>query len=466
MRYRFSYNREEMKRGKYFEQTIISRLEKANEELRATIKDQESVIKELKAIIKGKDKRIKELEEKLEDKETQRKQLLGYLYKGNRGKKEGGAKPGKRKGARGYQRPKPRQEEVTEQKVYSLSRCPRCRGEVGKAVDEVVKYEEDIAIVPQKVIRKHVIRRHWCSRCGEFVRATEIPEIKRIGLNVMAYILYARYRLRLPINKIRQSLRDLHDFGISEGEIVGQLQEAQELFSRDYEGVVELIKQSDSVYCDETGWRVRGQSWWMWVFSTEQGRRYVIEESRGKGVAKRALGDKQDRVIISDFYRAYAELPGKKQKCWVHLLRDAKGASEQMCKDLKEVYEELTSELEKEKDKRDKGRIEEKLEAIEKKQYKEKKAEQLQKRITEYRKELLTCLEYNGVSPQNNEAERALRNQVVMRKIFGGSRSVNGAKVHEVNSSVIDTKLKLNPNPNFFDVFVPLLRERLSQSRE
>jgi len=66
--------------------------------------------------------------------------------------------------------------------------------------------------------------------------------------------------------------------------------------------------------------------------------------------------------------------------------------------------------------------------------------------------------------PQNNTSERALRNQVVTRKIFGGSRSVNGAKVHEVNTTVIDTKLKVNPN--FFDVIVPLIRERLSQSRE
>lgn len=453
-----------MKRGKYFERTIISRLEKVNEELRARVKGQEAEIRELKAELKEKGKRIKELEQKLEDKEAQREQLLKLLYNDNRGAKKEGCKPGKRKGARGYQRPKPREEEVTEQKVYSLGRCPVCKGEVSRAVDEVTKYEEDIVIVPQKVIRKHIITRHWCGGCEEFVRAPEVSEIKRIGLNVMAYILYGRYRLRLPINKIRQSLKDLHDFSISEGEAAGQLEEARQLFSRDYEGVVELIKQSDSVYCDETGWRVGGRNWWMWVFATEQGRRYVIEESRGKAAAKRALGDKQDRVIISDFYRAYADLPGKKQKCWVHLLRDAKGASDEMCKDLKGVYEELTKELEKEKGKRDKERIKQRLEAIQNKHYKEHKAGLLQRRIKEYRKELLTCLDYNNVLPQNNEAERALRNQVVMRKIFGGSRSVNGAKVHEVNSTVIDTKLK--QNPNFFDVFVPLLRERLSQSRE
>jgi predicted RNase H-like nuclease (RuvC/YqgF family) len=46
-----------MKRGKYFEQTIISRLEKENEELRARVKGQQREIKELKAKIREKDKR-------------------------------------------------------------------------------------------------------------------------------------------------------------------------------------------------------------------------------------------------------------------------------------------------------------------------------------------------------------------------------------------------------------------------
>jgi len=31
----------------------------------------------------------------------------------------------------------------------------------------------------------------------------------------MGYILYARYRLRLPLLKIQESLSDLHDFQLS-----------------------------------------------------------------------------------------------------------------------------------------------------------------------------------------------------------------------------------------------------------
>lgn len=451
-----------MKRGRYFEQTIISRLEKENEKLRATIKDQESVIKELKAIIKGKDKRIKELEDKLEDKESQRKQLLSYLYKGDRGTKAG-KKLGKKEGGKGYQRPKPKDEEVTEEKVFSLRRCPHCHNEVGKAVDQVIKYEEDINIKPQKAIRKYTITRHWCSKCEAFVKVKELPYIRRIGLNVMAYILYARYRLRLPINKIRQSLKDLHDFRISEGEIVEQLEEAKELFSRDYEVITELIKEAECVYCDETSWRVKGQNWWIWVFRTEEGTRYVIEDSRGKRIAERALGEKEDRVIISDFYGAYKNLPGQKQKCWVHLLRDTKEVSEQMHGDVKGIYKELTKEIEK-KEERDYNKFKEKLLAVEGRDYKEKGAKRLQERISEYRQELLTCLKRDNVLPQNNTAERALRGQVVMRKIFGGSRSLDGAKTHEVNTTIIDTKLK--ENLNFFDVILPLIKERLSQTRE
>ena len=75
---------------------------------------------------------------------------------------------------------------------------------------------------------------------------------------------------------------------------------------------------------------------------------------------------------------------------------------------------------------------------------------------------LFTCLSYDDVLPENNTAERAIRPQVVMRKIFGGSRSLAGVKAHEVNTSVIETMRKQNPDVNFFDVILPLLEKRRS----
>lgn len=441
--------RGELTREKHLE-ISVTRLKNSNGALRYEIVA-------LKKHIKAQDKEITELKEKLQDKESQRKQLLSYLYKENTPPSEA-KKLGKKNGATGYHRPKPNEEYITEEKTFSLKQCPACRNPVGKALDTVIKYQEDIVLKPQKKVTKFTITRHWCGNCETFVKAQDIPEIPRIGLNVMAYVLYARYRLRLPINKIRQSLKDLHDFTISEGEIVQELHKTKRLFAQDYETIIELVRNADTVYCDETGWRVNGQNWWIWVFTTDQGVRYVVEDTRGKGVAADALGEKQDRVLISDFYAAYKNLPGKKQKCWVHLLRDSQYIGGQIHEDLKEVYQALLKELGKKKEERVMHVLKQKLLLIEQKRYKESEAEKLKARIRNYRDELLTCLSYNGVLPENNTAERALRPIVVMRKIFGGSRSLEGAKTHEVNTSVIETRLK--HNPNFFDVVFPLLQDR------
>ena len=53
-----------------------------------------------------------------------------------------------------------------------------------------------------------------------------------------------------------------------------------------------------------------------------------------------------------------------------------------------------------------------------------------------------------------------------MRKIFGGSRSLDGAKAHEVNTSVIETMRKQNPDKNFFEIMLPLLEKRVKEKHE
>ena len=159
---------------------------------------------------------------KLHDKESQRKELLSFLYKPKT--KEGTPKPlGKKPGSPAYHRPTPKDEDVTERHTYSLVRCPVCDHMVGDAVDTVVKYEEDIALKPRPTIKQHTITRHWCSHCETFMKSPNLPPMPRIGLKTLGYILYARYRLRLPIEKMRESLKDLYGFSISEGEIVNKL---------------------------------------------------------------------------------------------------------------------------------------------------------------------------------------------------------------------------------------------------
>lgn len=419
-------------------------------------------IKEQAILLKEKDKKIAQLEEKLIDKESQRKELLSYLYKPK--KKDRISKPlGKVPGTPAYHRPIPKDDSVTQEYSYQLKQCPICKESVGDVVDTVVKYTEDIDLKPQPLITKHTITRHWCSHCETYVKSPDVPPITRIGIKTTGYVLYARYRLRLPMEKIKESLLDLYNFKISEGEIVEKLKDAETLFGKDYAAIIVLIQEAKVVYADETGWRMNGENWFLWVFTTTKGVQYVIEDTRGKGVAENALGKKDDRVIISDGYVAYKNLPGDKQQCWVHLMRVAKIQSPPLYADLVILYKKLLIELEKPLEYRNRKKFEDAFENLITKKYREQASTKVQERMQRHKKFLFTCLSYENVLPENNTAERAIRHQVVMRKIFGGSRSLAGAQAHQVNSSVIETMRKQNPNTNFFEVILPLLEKRHSE---
>ena len=118
-------------------ETVVSRMKKSAENYRLKISEQAKLLKQ-------KDKKIAELEAKLVDKESQRKELLTFLYKPKKKDKE--KKPcGKKPGSKGFHRPIPKEESVTQEYSYELKKCPICHGDVGRVVDTVIKYTEDIA---------------------------------------------------------------------------------------------------------------------------------------------------------------------------------------------------------------------------------------------------------------------------------------------------------------------------------
>lgn len=446
----------------------------------------ETLVRTKDMLLEERDRRIAELETKLLDKEAQRKELASKLFKAKKDRVKAAItrdlaaasgtplrSPGARLGHEPARRPVPPESEVTDRAVYDLSVCPVCKHTVGDVVDKVEKYQEDIDLAPRnKIVRHYTITRHWCSHCQEYVRPVNTPaqNLRRFGPNVMGYILYARYRLRLPLLKIQESLSDLHNFQISEGEIVAQLNEARDSFGEQYDLICELIKNAKVVYADESGWRMDGDNWYIWAFvSPEDGAvRYEVADTRGGGIARDALGDKADRVIVSDGYSVYNSLPGSNQQCWVHLLRVAKAKSVVVYGVLCKLYAQLLLELEKPVQDRNKAMIGERLTSIQTKTYRrqtEPLAQEVQARIARHHDQLLVCLDHDNVLPENNTAERAIRSQVILRKIFGGNRSPTGAKTHAVNTSVIATKLKQNPGKSFFEVMVPLIQEAQSKPK-
>lgn len=81
----------------------------------------------------------------------------------------------------------------------------------------------------------------------------------------------------------------------------------------------------------------------------------------------------------------------------------------------------------------------------------EKKARTLQKQLLINKLYILGFLRYPKVAPDNNGAERAIRNVKVQQKISGQFKSDEGAQGFAIVRSVIDTILK--SGQNVFEAF-------------
>jgi transposase len=404
--------------------------------------------------------------------------LSGMIFKPNVKKPKetiSGHSRGGQTGHQGYGRRKPKQ--IDQEKHIYLTHCPNCQNKIDRTETTYERIIEDIQ-PPQKLVTLYYVERQWCSNCQKEVHATPSETLDgfRLGLNLITLILFLKYRLRTPLAKITEALKEQYKIKLTTGGIQNILHRLQGRFKEKYQRIIKTIRKSDVKYADETGWRVEGLNNWCWLFATDKSTYYTIEETRGKGVPDRVLGclSPPQTVLVRDDYPAYEHLPIEQQSCWVHLLRKSreatklKSASLELLKlhtELKNMFEELKSITKSQFVKTEREKIYKiylnKLQTIQKRKYLHQDSQAIQMRIKNQDKNLLTAIKHPDVPLTNNHAERQLRPMVVTRKISGGSRSPEGAATHAVNMSIIQTVLL--EGKSFFHGVKALLKPKTHQ---
>lgn len=353
--------------------------------------------------------------------------------------------------------------------------CPNCQTPLKQTsvttshtITDIPAPKETKAIVSQ-----YEAERQWCPTCKREVYANPsgvIPNC-RLGVNLVTQILIWKYRMKLPHKAIVDSLFSTYSLGISTGGIAQILHRTKKYFGRDYEKILKEIRGSPVKHADETGWRISGINGWLWEFVKKDAVYYTIEETRGKGVPVKILGEiKETDVLVHDDYSSYQRLPGQHQSCWAHLLRESHEqemlafASKDMKNlhvELKEIFSALSEIVQSPfnlfRRKENHQRFMEKIGEIVQRKYQTLDAQAVQKRIKHQENNLLTALLYEGVPLTNNLAERNIRPMVISRKISGGSRSTNGAETFAVNSSIVQT-IKLRNQPLFLTLKESILK--------
>ena len=220
-----------------------------------------------------------------------------------------------------------------------------------------------------------------------------------------------------------------------------------------YEQIGEEAKASAHLHADETGWRVNGQTHWLWCFTNDRNCYYMIDRSRGSPALQQFFTEEFEGVLITDFWSAYESVCAEdRQYCLVHLLRELEKVDDHndspewqaFAKKLRRLLRDGIRLRKREGFAPDKcrglvDRLHKRLTDLAAEAYVDDDARRLTKRLSKYVEYLFTFLDYDHVPFENNFAERQIRPAVILRKNGQSNRSDQGAATQGVLMSVYRT---------------------------
>jgi len=345
--------------------------------------------------------------------------------------------------------------EPTQTIEHTQTNCPNCNHQLGQPTKIIRKIIEDIPKPQPVIITEHLISQYYCKHCGKNI----IPKIKlprgSFGYNLQTEIALLNVDSRLPLRKIKSILTRKHKLEITDAHIYKMLRNMSNKLSNEYEKNIQLLRASPFVHADETGMRVNGKNYWLWVFTNNITTVFTITNTRSKKTINEILGENYSGIIICDGWSAYSKYTQNIQRCWAHILREAKYLTEkhslfknfyeQLCKMFSQIKELLEQPIEKRKSKYKK--LYEELTRLLDCMESHKEYKTLSTKIRNGGKHWFTCLLYPNIEPTNNLAEQTIREPIVRRKIFGCLRNQKGAQTFSILTSLITTWKQQGLNP-------------------
>lgn len=349
------------------------------------------------------------------------------------------------KGHEGTTRPTPKPNKF---EVLKLGYCPKCNKHLGRPRSIKKRIIEDIPDPQPLIITQFIIPHYFCAHCNAEVIPSHpgLPDEGIFGPNLQTQIALMKYEDRLPHRKIAKTLNRQYGLQLTPATVLDMTRRVGDKLQAVYQAIKEEVRKSEQVVADETGLKVQGKNSWLWVFVSLTSVLFLIRKSRGQEPIKEALG-KYNGIVTCDGWAPYSKVVKIIQRCWAHLLREAKWYAERYEEQARIVYESLSELFKKIKSSLNKPKqLREKLykNCIQKMQFfiasckvhkgLRKFAEKLENGLEHW----FTCLLYPRVDMTSNKAERALREPVIQRKI-SSLWNQKGIMIKETIMSVLAT---------------------------
>jgi transposase len=349
-----------------------------------------------------------------------------------------------------------------------------CGGTV--SVDESNPERRQVFELPE--IKPHVIEYQifsgQCSRCAVKIRGVlplDAPS-GMLGPRAQATVALFSGKYHLSKRDIREFFLDYFGLSISLGTVCNVEQLVSAALEKPYEEVSMAIKTESVVAADETGHKIAGKQGWMWVVLSSLYAVFFARASRSKKVAQEILGLGFSGILLSDRYNAYTWV-SQRQFCWAHLIRDlhkladAGGLTAQFACPMLIYVQKMFSiwhrfrdgELNREQLQKEMLPVRSEIEKRLENGRTVPLAEAFCKSLHQTKAALWAFIDYEGVEPTNNDAERTVRQYVIWRKTSFGTQGKNGNQFVERILTVVGTCKR--QNRSVFDYLSNLMTARL-----
>jgi transposase len=368
-----------------------------------------------------------------------------------------GRKPGKDYGTKAHRQP-PSPELIDEVHEAPLPEvCPDCGG----PLDEThVAQQFQVEIPRQPIHRQFNIHVGRCRQCQRRVQGRHPLQTSdalgaaaaQLGPDAQAAVVELNKQGGLSHGKVTRCLESLFGIPLSRGGSVQAVLRAAARCEPVYESIRQIVGQSDWVVPDETGWRVGGHAAWLHTLVGSEATAYVIDPTRSGAVAESILGLDYDGTMIHDGWSPYDRFENARhQQCLNHLLRRAADMTATATRGAVRFPRRVAELLRAGLDLRDRhaagevsghglavarGRLENHLSDLVFPPKTNSANERLAKHLWAHRGEVFNFLREPGLDATNWRAELAIRFGVILRKVWGGSRTWAGARAQSVLMSV------------------------------
>jgi transposase len=354
----------------------------------------------------------------------------------------------------GHSRPAP--ERIDKFETHQLPACPDCGGQLHRTGRQRKRVIEEVPDDLHSEVTEHTLHRDWCPHCKKQVEP-KVPDAlpnSTFGHRVTTLTTWLHYGLGTTTSQIVDVLNGHLQMKVSEGGLHDLWHRIAEIFTPWYEQIRQCCLNAPVLHADETGWRVKGQTWWLWCAGTPTSTYYWIDDSRGHDALNEFFADEFPGILVTDFWRAYDAYAERRQKCWAHLLRDVKEIDtgpdpgddwRDFAKKLRRLFGDgvrlklARDELGEEVFDRRVLILHQRMQALVESAGECPHVQRFAKRLHGESESLLMFVECAGVDPTNNKAEREIRPAVLMRKASYGSMSERGSRTRSVLMSVYRT---------------------------